>query len=157
MKTDLIQNIIDLRAAVSFLGEKKSWWSSNFHDASSKDFLTYIFPKSLNNQFSNSSIATRNHIDNEVGANYYHLFRLPLTFEELINDRIKVTILSSIQSEDEALQVLKEKALSLTSDGKGGPKNIGTVAEINEDIIQGFSSEYLSAFLNDYKVHPYLN
>ena len=157
MKTDLIQSIIDLRAAVSFLGEKKSWWNSNFHDASSKDFLDYIFPKSLNSQFSSASISTRKLIDKEVGANYYHLFRLPLTIEESINNRIKVKEINQFQSEEEALRVLKEKALSLTSDGNGGPKNIGTVAEINEDVMNVFSAEYLSAFQNDYKVHPYLN
>ncbi len=156
MKTDIINNIIDLRAAVSFLGEKKSWWNSNFHDSSSVDFLTYIFPKALNTQFLCSCISTRNYIDNEVGANYYHLFRLPMTVEEQISNTAKVANIKLYKREEEALLLLKTKTRELFSDGKGGPKNIGSIDEINEDIIQAFSVEYLSAFKNDYKVHPYL-
>ena len=157
MKTEIIKNIIELRAAVSFLGEKRSWWNSNFHDTSSKDFLRYIFPKSTNTQFSCSNVSSRHFTDNEVGANYYHLFRLPLAVEELLSNKAKVANLSSFKSEDEALQILKEKALGLHSDGKGGPKNVGSIDQINEDLIQVFSVEYLNAFQNDYHVHPYLN
>lgn len=157
MKTEIIKNIIDLRAAVSFLGEKYSWWNSNFYDPSSKDFLAYIFPKSSNTQFICSCISTRDYIDNEVGANFYHLFRLPMSVEELIKDNAKSIQINPYNFEEDALQTLKEKAINLSSDGKGGPKNIGSIDRINEDLIQVFSVEYLTAFLNDYKVHPYLN
>tara|TARA_Y100000813_G_C24120950_1_gene332640 strand:- start:370 stop:843 length:474 start_codon:yes stop_codon:yes gene_type:complete len=157
MKTEIINNIIYLRAAVSYLGEKRSWWNSNFHDSSSEDFLKYIFPKSSNTQFLCSCIATRDSIDNEVGANFYHLFRLPMSVEELINNKAKSIGINSYKSEEEALKTLKEKAINLSSDGKGGPKNIGSIDQINEDLIQVFSVEYLTAFQNDYKVHPYLN
>ena len=51
MKSSLISNLILLRAAVLFLGEKKVWWNSKFYEPISKDFLTYIFPKSKNTQF----------------------------------------------------------------------------------------------------------
>lgn len=157
MKTEIINNIINLRAAISFLGEKKSWWNSNFHDSSSEDFLTYIFPKSSNTQFFCSCISARNYIDNEVGANFYHLFRLPMTVEELTSNKAKIYDNISYKSEEEAINTLKEKAMNLSSDGKGGPKNIGSIDQINEDMIQVFSVEYLTAFENDYKVHPYLN
>ena len=157
MKNNIVDDIIDLRAAVSFLGEKYSWWNSNFHDPSSKDFLAYIFPKSSNTQFICSCISTRNYIDNEVGANYYHLFRLPMTIEELISNRAKSTRIRSYDSKEEAVQVLREKALDLPTDQKEGPKYIGSVDNLNEDLIQVLSVEYLTAFQNDYKVHPYLN
>jgi len=157
MKIELIQTIISLRSAVSYLGEKKAWWNSSFHESSSKDFLTYIFPKSKNTQYTCSSISTRNYIDNQVGANYYHLFRLPMSVEELINRNEKNLILNLIESEESALEILEDIAGDLPTDGNSGPKNIGSVDQLNRDILQVFASEYLIAFMNDYKVHPYLN
>ena len=78
MKSELIDNIITLRAAVSFLGEKMSWWDTDFYQSSSQELLDYIFPKSFNTQFLSACVSIRSLIDNEVGANYYHLFRLPV-------------------------------------------------------------------------------
>lgn len=157
MNINVINDIIELRMAVSFLGERKNWWNSNFHDSSSMDFLGYIFPRSSNTHFLCSSISTRNRIDNEVGANYYHLFRMPLSVEELIINKAQIADIKLYSSEGEALQLLKENATNIDSDGKGGPKNIGSIDQINEDLIQVFSVEYLTAFQNDYKVYPYLN
>jgi len=156
MKIKLINNIIVLRAAISFLGEKKSWWNSNFHDSSSKDFLAYIFPKSKNTQFSCSNVSSRQFIDNEVGANYYHLFRLPMSVEELVNNNKNKTI-CFFEFEENAKKALKELAANLSADGKGGPKNIGTSDQLDNELLQVFAAEYLNAFENDYQVHPYLN
>jgi len=157
MEKNLINNIIDLRAAVSFLGEKKAWWNSNFYESSSKDFLTYIFPKSKNTQFSCSNISTRNFIDKEVGANYFHLFRLTISMEELISSTEKKTTIIDIKSEENALKILTELAYNSSTDGNSGPKNIGSVDQMNIEILKVFAAEYLNAFKNDYKVHPYLN
>lgn len=157
MKAKIIDDIIELRSSISFLMEKSQWWELNFNDSSSRDFLAYIFPKSSNTQFICSCIALRSCIDNEVGANYYHLFRLPMSVEELINNKVKSIDINSYKSEEEALKTLKENAINFSSDRKGGPKNIGSLDEINEDMIQAFSVEYLTAFQNEYKVHPYLN
>tara|TARA_B110000046_G_scaffold178415_1_gene206278 strand:- start:1065 stop:1538 length:474 start_codon:yes stop_codon:yes gene_type:complete len=157
MKIDLINNIIDLRAAVSFLGEKKSWWNSNFHDSSSKDFLTYILPKSKNTQFSCSNVSSRHFTDNEVGANYYHLFRLPMSVEELVDNNEKSATIHSFESEENAKQSLMELATNLSVDSKGGPKNIGSSDQLDNELLQVFAAEYLNAFENDYQVHPYLN
>ena len=120
MEKNLINNIIDLRAAVSFLGEKKAWWNSNFYESSSKDFLIYIFPKSKNTQFSCSNISTRNFIDKEVGANYFHLFRLTISMEELISSTEKKTTIIDIKSEENALKILTELAYNSSTDGNSG-------------------------------------
>ena len=157
MKAKVIDDIIELRYAISFLMEKTQWWKLNFYDSSSRDFLTYIFPKSPNAQFLCSCVSARSCIDNEVGANFYHLFRLPVSLEELINNKAKSVDINSYKSEEEALQILKEKATNLSSDQKEGPKNIGSIDQINEDLIQAFAVEYLNAFQNNYQVHPYLN
>src|SRR5690606_30231241 len=106
MNSDLISNIIYIRGAVSYLAEQNEWWDTHFYEASSIDFLAYIFPKSKNIQFSCSSIATRHFIDAQVGANYYHLFRLPVSFEELIHKRETTSEIPSMGSEKEAIAVL---------------------------------------------------
>jgi hypothetical protein len=157
MKTDLIKSIIALRAAVSFLGEKKAWWNSEFHKASAEEFLKWVFPKLTNSQFSCSNIVTRNFTDNEVGANYYHLFRLPMSIEELINNTEKSMAIHSFESEEQALKSLKELSLDLATDRRDGPKNIGSADKMDGDLLQVFAAEYRYAFENDYKVHPYLN
>lgn len=157
MKAKIIDDIIELRSSISFLMEKSQWWELNFNDSSSRDFFAYIFPKSSNAQFICSCIALRSCVDNEVGANYYHLFRLPMTIEELISNRAKSTRIRSYDSKEEAVQVLREKALDLPTDQKEGPKYIGSVDNLNEDLIQVLSVEYLTAFQNEYQVHPYLN
>lgn len=157
MKSAIINDIIELRQAVAYLGEKKSWWNSKFYDSSSKDFLTYIFPKSKNTQYACATVSTRDYIDNQVGANYYHLFRLPMLIEELINKNEIDASFKSIESEEDALNVLANRSGELSSDGNSGPKNIGSVDTFNNDIIQVIAAEYFHAFKNDYRVHPYLN
>ncbi len=144
-----------MRQAVAYLGEKKAWWNTKFYDNSSKDFLSYIFPKSRNTQYSCSTISTRDFIDNQVGANYYHLFRLPMSVEELINKNEPNS--KVIGSEDEAMNILSGIAGNLSSDGNAGPKNIGSVDTLNKDSIQVLAAEYFHAFKSEYKVHPYLN
>ena len=157
MKSAIINDIIELRQAVAFLGEKKSWWTSKFYDSSSKDFLAYIFPKSKNTQYTCSTVSSRDFIDNQVGANYYHLFRLPMLVEELINKNEIDRSFKLIESEEDALEILSYRAGDLSIDGNSGPKNIGSVDVLNNDIIQVIAAEYFHAFKNDYKVHPYLN
>ena len=157
MKEQFIRDLLKLRFVVGYLIEDKKWWNTNFHKSSSKDFLTYIFPKSKNTQFSCSNIPTRNFIDNEVGANYYHLFRLPVAMEELIHNAAKNMDIHSFEPEENALQLLKKLAANLSVDDKGGPKNIGSSDQMDNDILEVFAAEYLNAFENDYQVHPYLN
>lgn len=157
MKVDLIKNIIEIRTAVSYLAEKNKWWETHFHEPSSKDFLGYIFPKSRNTQFSCSIVVTRNFIDSQVGAKYYHLFRLPISFEELLHKNEIASIVEPMESEEAAITLLAHTADSLSVNSDGGPKNIGSVDELDHDLMQVFAAEYLSAFRNNYIVHPYLN
>ena len=156
MKTNLIINIINLRLSVSFLSEKNRWLNSKFYENSSDVFLSHIFPKSKNAQFLSSNIATQNFVDEQVGANYYHLFRLTILMEELIFNTIKNTAIKELKSEENALKTLTELSLNNSTDGKSGPKYIGSIDEINK-LINVFAAEYLNAFKNDYIVHPYLN
>ena len=156
MKIELITKITALRKAVSFLGEKKKWWNTQFQESSSKEFLAYIFPKSKNTQLTSANKATQHLIDMQVGANYYHLFRLPLSMEEMIYEQERNVQIESFISEEEALTLLDKIALGLSASNTSGPINIGSSDQINDDIIQAFAAEYLNAFNNDYITHPYL-
>ena len=157
MKEQFIRDLLKLRFVVGYLIEDKKWCDTNFHKSSSKDFLTYIFPKSANTQFSCANISSRHLTDNEVGANYYHLFRLPMSVEELVDNNEKSATIHSFEPEENALQLLKKLAANLSSDGKGGPKNIGSSDQLDHELLEVFAAEYLNAFENDYQVHPYLN
>ena len=101
-----------------------------------------------------SSISVRYFIDSKVGANYYHLFRLPMSIEELIKKKGEKSIKLS---EKEAINLLSNIANNLSVNNNSGPKNIGSIDNLDNDIIQVFAAEYLNAFNNDYTVHPYLN
>ncbi|WP_298286813.1 BrxE family protein [uncultured Lutibacter sp.] len=157
MNKNIIKKLTDLRGAVAFLGEKNKWWNSSFFDSGSKDFLTYIFPKSKNIQLNCALDVVRQKTDAQVGANYYHLFRLKVIYEELINEQVTQLKGELFPTEKDALAVLNEIAGNLIVTDSPGPKNIGVIEELDENLIQAFAAEYLSAFKNNYIVHPYLN
>ena len=58
---------------------------------------------------------------------------------------------------DRAREILQALANSVSVDIAKGPKNIGNIQELDQDLIQAFAAEYLSADLNDYETYPYLN
>ena len=155
MKDGVLEQIKQVRIAVGFLIEKNSWWHTNFFAPTSKDFLSYIFPKSTNDYCGFHLEAMRYALDSEIGANYYHLFRLPVEIEEqLYKGSYDLAV---IESEEHALRILEDNSGGLNVEYNIGPVNIGAVSPLNKDIVQVISAQYYSAFKNDYKVHPYLN
>ncbi|MCS5488901.1 BrxE family protein [Algoriphagus limi] len=157
MKEALLNKILELRTTVGFLMEETNWWNTQFFESTSNDFLGYIFPKSINQKKDFYLDLIRYLVDIEVGANYYHLFRLPVQVEE------KLYKMSDSQEKvqpityDKAILCLKSLSEDLSIEPHQGPINIGSSEAISSDIIQVLAAHYLSAFENDYKVHPYLN
>ena len=155
MNKRVLEQIKEVRYAVGFLIEKNSWWHTNFFDSTSKDFLRYIFPKSTSDNSEFHLEAMRYALDSEVGANYYHLFRLPVEIEEqLYKGKYDFAV---IQNEKDALRILDENSGGLNVERNIGPVNMGAVSPLNKDVVQAISAQYYSAFNNNYKVHPYLN
>lgn len=153
----MLENIIKLRNAIGYMMEKENWWHSEFFSTSSNEFLEYVFPKSLDLNRSFYLDVFRNNIDQEVGANYYHFFRLPIQIEEklfMINDSNNFEFK---ENEENALILIKNMSEGLVVNSKQGPVNIGSTEEIDNDLVKVFAAHYLSAFRNSYKVHPYLN
>lgn len=151
------KKIHELRTLVGFLMEDRKWWTTQFFESSSKDFLNYIFPKSINQQKEFYLEPVRHLVDAEVGANYYHLFRLPIQMEEKLFKTAKSQVKTHALSYDSALEYLKNISEDLLIERHQGPINIGSTEMMDSDLIQVFAAHYLSAFENDYKVHPYLN
>ena len=80
-----------------------------------------------------------------------------MSVEELVDNNEKNRSIHSFESEENAKQSLKELATNLSSDGNGGPKNIGSSNQLDNELLRVFAAEYLNAFENNYQVHPYLN
>lgn len=155
MNKGMLDKIKEVRYAVGFLMEKNKWYQTNFFELESKDFLNYIFPRSISHNSEFHLEAMRYFLDSEVGANYYHLFRLPIEIEEKLHKgRLDDVV---IQNEEHALSILEENSGGLFVERNFGPVNIGAVSLLNIDVIEVISAQYYSAFNNDYKVHPYLN
>ena len=60
-------------------------------------------------------------------------------------------------SVDKARGLLNEFSRSLSVDVAQGPKNIGSINDIDDNLIQAFAAEYLQACESNYVVYPYLN
>ena len=157
MKDDLLEKINKLRIAVGYMTEQMAWWDTKFFAPASNDFLAYIFPKSIKDNSNFFLDAIRFLVDKEVGANYYHLFRLPMELEEQLRKKTSQANEKLINTEEMALKVLEQLSDSLTVEKNEGPINIGSSDKMNADIVQVFAAQYYSAFNKKYKVYPYLN
>ena len=156
MKKKLLEQISQLRIAAGYMMEKQGWWNTSFFSETAKDFLSYPFPKSINGNTAFYLEPIRYLVDEEVGVNYYHLYRLPVEIEEQLH-KSKISEEKSIESEEAALEVLQQLSEGLTVDKSQGPVNIGVSDNLNRDTIQTFAAHYYNAFTNNHKVHPYLN
>lgn len=156
MKEELLHKITKLRLAVGYMIEKQEWWSSTFFSTHANDYLGYIFPKSTKENAGFFLDSIKYSVDAEVGANYYHLFRLPIELEEQLH-KITFDIKESVYNDEKALHILEQLSDGLTVEANNGPINIGNSDQLNSDIVQAFATQYYFAFLNHHKVHPYLN
>ena len=150
MENNILKKIIQIRIAVGFLMEEHKWWHSSFFAPITTEFLGYIFPKSikLNSDFYLEAI--RHSIDSEVGANYYHLFRLPIHVEEKLFKNASLSAEEIVPNMVNALELLENSAKGLNVEQHQGPINIGSSEQLNEDVIQAFAAYYFSAFENNY-------
>lgn len=157
MSNDNIDSLTKIRVAVAVLGEEKGWWDTKFFNESSKAFLNFTFPRSKNVQYASAFDAIKSIIDTKVGPNNFHLFRLSINYEEQIHNQLIKGDFDKYLEIDNAKDILKEFSNNLVVDATQGPKNIGSINEIDDNLIQAFAAEYLKADESSYEVHPYLN
>ena len=157
MTNDNIESLTKLRIAVAVLGEEKGWWNTKFFNESSKTFLNFTFPRSKNVQYAAAFDAIKSIIDKKVGPNHFHLFRLSINYEEQIHNQLLKGEFDEYLSVDKARDLLNEFSRSLSVDMAQGPKNIGNINDIDDNLIQAFAAEYLQACDNNFETYPYLN
>lgn len=154
---DITEQLLKLRISVAHLGETNKWWKSSFFKEDSNTFLDYIFPKLNNSKIISASNLVRQVIDQKVGAHYHHLFRLGINYEEQIHRKLLASELKDFNNDD-LLNILEGISQGLIVKKSEGPKNIGAIQDLeSEGTVQILAAEYLSAFKNNYQVHPYLN
>lgn len=156
MNHNILEQISQLRLSVGYLMEEKKWWHSHFFEPTSTDFLAYIFPKSIKQNSDFYLEAIRYSVDAEVGANYYHLFRLPIHVEENLYKKASIGAQEIVSNKENAIEILRKLTEDLSVEQNQGPINVGSSEHLNEDLIQAIAAHYLSSFENNYKVHPYL-
>lgn len=157
MTKENINNLLLTRVAVAVIGEEKGWWKTKFFHESSKTFLNFTFPRSKNVQYAAAFDAIKSIIDKKVGPNHFHLFRLSINYEEQIHNQLLKGDFDEYLSFGKAKGLLNEFAKNLSVDVALGPKNIGSINEIDDNLIQAFAAEYLKAFESNVTVYPYLN
>ena len=108
-------------------------------------------------QYASAFDAIKSIIDKKVGPNNFHLFRLSINYEEQIHNQLLKGDFDKYLEIDGAINLLKEFSKNLSVDAFQGPKNIGSVNEVDDDLIQAFAAEYLKACDNNYESYPYLN
>ncbi len=155
MNSNNIKKLAELRIAVALIGEEKKWWNTKFFNSNSNTFVNYIFPRSENANKIIAGDIIQKIIDEKVGANHYHLFRLSINQEEEIHKFLKSENID-IKNANDAFQILEDISEELSIDKTPGPKNIGSIEQFDNNVIQAIAAEYLAAFRNDYETYPYL-
>ncbi len=162
---DLI-NLIQLRVAVGYLGEREqnSWWQSAFFSTSSTPFLTPVFGKtSLYAQYYGVREAATLIHDEHIGtgAEVFHLFRLPENIEQemhvkLSDSDLESDIHSIIASQESAIAFINE--FKSSSDTKAiGPVRLGTADDIlKPGLWEKAAGYYVYAIQNSEKTFPYV-
>jgi len=82
---------------------------------------------------------------------------LSINYEEQIHNQLIKGDFDKYLKIEKARNLLKEFAKNLSVDATQGPKNIGSVNGIDDNLIQAFAAEYLKACDNNFESYPYLN
>jgi hypothetical protein len=156
--------VAELRVLVAYLGEKNqaNWWGSEFYSANAAAFLAPIFNRSLfQAQYQGGTAAAAKVHDEAIGiGRIYHLFRLPIGYEQAAGDiandeAFKLSLQTHLQNFELALTRLGQ--LVLTPElAAAGPMKVGDMGEDLLPLLQKMASIYHSAFSSQVKTFPYI-
>jgi hypothetical protein len=156
--------IAELRVLVGYLGEKSqaNWWGSEFFSTAAAAFLAPIFNRSLFlAQYQGATAAAAKVHDEAIGVGrIYHLFRLPIGFEqtasETFNDSSFTKCLqANLVSRELALSRLSELVAG-TYTSTPGPVSLGQMGDDLSAELKRAAGVYLSAFKLGIQSFPYL-
>ncbi len=159
-----VTTVAELRVLIGFLGEKNqaNWWSSEFFSATAASFLAPIFYRTLFlAQYQGVTAAAAKVHDEVIGVGRtYHLFRLPIGFEQASADALSDlafvgTIQSRLASRGLALARLAELA-GQTESASPGPVSLGKMSQDLKTEMQRAAGVYYSALTSGIKSFPYI-
>lgn len=160
---EIIQQLIQLRLAVGFLGQKgqRGWWDCGFLDAIGLRYLEMTFPRTARlAAFRSTTEAACSVHDKALGrVGNFHLFRLPPSIEDQLehtSESIDWTEqYALIESPEAALSFLKETADALIH-APDGPVQIGVERRIlTATSVRELAAHYHSAFVDGKNCYPY--
>jgi hypothetical protein len=166
MTTEVVESVATLRLMVGFLGEQQQagWWSSAFLGASSKPFLSPVFPKTtvLAQCRGVTHAAARVH-DERIGVgSVFHLFRLPEDIEQAVHRLLEQQepaqrLSTAVKDKESALASLTALAASKHPPGSG-PIRVGRAADLNKhDSWRVVAAHYAAGFQTSSEVFPFFS
>ena len=166
MKVSASESILDdiarLRLLVGFLGQRGqfAWWDCSFLDPTGLQFLATTFPRSARvaGLRSVSEAACRVH-DQALGRGTFHLFRLPVSLEDLIEEVLPEVVesfeFSLLAAREPALALLEEMADARIT-APPGPVQVGVEKKIlTRTSVSELAAHYGSAFAQGIQCFPY--
>lgn len=166
MSPEVVDSVAALRLAVGFLGEQEQagWWPSAFLGASSKPFLSPVFPKTtvLAQCRGVTHAAARVH-DERIGVgSVFHLFRLPEDIEQSVHRLLEQhepaqRLSSAVKDKQSALSSLKAIAASQRPTGSG-PVRVGRAVDLTKlDSWRVVAAHYAAGFHASSEVFPFFS
>lgn len=166
MNPEVVESVAALRMAVGFLGEQAqaAWWQSAFLGASSKAFLSPVFPKTtVLAQCRGVTHAAASVHDERIGVgSVFHLFRLPEDIEQAVQRLLEQQepaqrVSAVVKDKESALASLKALAASKQPPGSG-PVRVGRAADVNKpDLWRVVAAHYAAGFQTSSEVFPFFS
>ena len=141
-----------LRQLVLLGMEQFEWVGQKTLTGHTRNFLSYALPRTYEKATFQLAleIAVNEH-DKNLQGNMVHLFRFPQGDEQVLFSE------PTAQNDVDVLAKLEELAESISIETSPGPINIGSVSELDDQILlNSFARHYAEAFKNNYKTYPYL-
>ena len=165
-RVDFLHEILHLRVAVAFLGEKgqNGWWQTQFLQPTGQRFLEFIYPRTVFAAGVNAaSEAAKNFHDDRIGkGGVIHLFRLPPPLELRLHEHLFKDFATLRQLIDNAntAKALLERYETKADQGSARPAGPVLVGEMSM-IFSGkaaskFGEAYLRSIGSPNPVLPYL-
>lgn len=166
MDRPLAHQLLSLRAIVASLGEQppSPWWRTQFLTDAGLRATSRIFPRTGVAAAINSACeAARLDHDKKVGVGRrYHLFRLPIDWEDGVTSMLKEPEQQAeakqliLSGRDGLLKSLESLVQGAKRVGKEGPVSLGLAVRIGtKEAIAELAANYLRAFTNNQKCYPY--
>jgi hypothetical protein len=161
--TEIIQQLVQLRLLVGYLGEHKQsgWWDCDFLGPTGLRFLGTVFPRTFQAAALRSTTEAACLIhDKALGrVGNYHLFRFPPALEDRLEHCIEKLDWSDLgkkfESRDAAMIILKKMANAVVK-APAGPVQVGLARRIlTSTAVNELAAHYHSGFEDEIRCFPY--